>query len=190
MDLRRVESVVPGRWLRGWRTSKCLKVHRRVAELWAPIIRRYFDGDLVQWKFEPKKDLGDQKIIWQYWGQGVENASELPEVVRVCFDSVDKYSGEYTVIRLSDDTIADYLDLPDFVYRKMRENSAFTRTFFSDLLRVSLLATYGGVWLDATILLTGRLPEEYAAMDYFMYQRSDDEPHKAYWMGVYAPYFG
>lgn len=83
----------------------------------------------------------------------------MPEIVHICFDSVDRYKGEYKVIRLDDAMISEYIDLPDFVWER-RKNQQFTRTFFSDLLRVALLSTYGGVWLDATILLTGKLPKE------------------------------
>ena len=113
----------------------------------------------------------------------------MPEIVHICFDSVDRYKGEYKVIRLDDAMISEYIDLPDFVWER-RKNQQFTRTFFSDLLRVALLSTYGGVWLDATILLTGKLPKEYEDLDFFMYQRSEAQPNKTYWENTYAYYFG
>ena len=113
----------------------------------------------------------------------------LPEIVQICFDSVDRNRGDYRVIRLTDTTVSEYIDLPDFVWRK-RENSQFTRTLFSDLLRIALLSVYGGVWLDATILLTGGLPDTYGKYDFFMFQRSEEEKNKKYWEGVYAYYFG
>lgn len=170
------------------RLHKILKQHQRVADFWAPIIEDYFNGKIEKYQLKPKKEFDNQKIIWQYWGQGVE-ADNLPEIIKICFNSVDKHKGDYIVIRLSDETISEYIDLPDFVWQK-RENQAFNRTFFSDLLRVALLATYGGVWLDATILLTDKLPKQYADMDFFMFQRSDEEQHKSYWENVYAYYFG
>ena len=113
----------------------------------------------------------------------------LPEIVQICFDSVDRNRGDYRVIRLTDTTVSEYIDLPDFVWRK-RENAQFTRTLFSDLLRIALLSVYGGVWLDATILLTGGLPDTYGKYDFFMFQRSEEEKNKRYWEGVYAYYFG
>lgn len=108
--------------------------------------------------------MGTQKVIWQYWGQGIDK-DELPEIIQICFDSVDRNKNDYQVIRLTDITISEYIDLPDFVWRK-REYVQFTRTFFSDLLRVALLSTYGGVWLDATILLTGSIPAVYEKTDF------------------------
>ena len=102
---------------------------------------------------------------------------------------MDKYKGDYQVIRLSDANLSDYIDLPAFVGQK-RGDPEFNRTFFSDLLRLALLNVYGGVWLDATILLTGPLPESLRKLDYFMYQRSDDETNKSYWENTYAYYWG
>ena len=137
---------------------------------------------------KPKKQFENQKIIWQYWGQGID-IDNMPEIIRICFESVDRNKGDYQVIRLTDATIFDYLDLPDFVWEK-RNNPQFTRTFFSDLLRLALLSVYGGVWLDATVLLTGRFPQSYEQLDFFMFQRSDNEANKEYWESVYAYYFG
>ncbi len=174
-----------------------------------PIIRRYKaiakacrrdieeqislgNGQIKAVGLQPKQKLVTDKIIWQYWGQGVEDMSALPEVVQACFKSVDRYKGDYQVIRLSDETIKDYLDFPDFVYDKLANNPAFTRTFFSDLLRLALLATYGGVWLDATILLTAPLPKAYTSLDFFAFQRSEDvsNEERLYWRSSYYAYWG
>ena len=49
---------------------------------------------------------------------------------------------------------------------------------FTDIIRLALLYNYGGVWIDATILLTDYLPQEYFEMDYFMFQRDDNLENK------------
>ncbi len=171
------------------RRKKISQKHQEVAAFWEPIIDDYFPGNIEHVYLKPKKpELLDKKIIWQYWGQGIIR-DNLPEIIQIRFDSVDKYKGDYEVIRLSDDTIKDYIDLPDFVFDK-RNNSAFNRTFFSDLLRLALLKTYGGVWLDATVFLSGSIPKEYFDADYFVYQRDNNEPNKKYWESTYAYYWG
>ncbi|NHQ68859.1 capsular polysaccharide synthesis protein, partial [Elizabethkingia miricola] len=58
------------------------------------------------------------------------------------------------------------------------------------VLRLALLKTYGGVWLDATVMLTGSLPGQFSSLDYFVYQRDSNEQHKDYWENVYAYYWG
>ncbi|MDR0542774.1 MAG: capsular polysaccharide synthesis protein [Dysgonamonadaceae bacterium] len=170
------------------RKRRILKDHQRVADFWHPVIKSYFNGEIEKYALKPKKQLPDNKIIWQYWGQGLTE-QDLPEIVRICFHSVDKYKDDYMVIRLSDETVGDYIDLPAFVWEK-RKNPAFNRTFFSDLLRLALLNVYGGVWLDATIMLTGPIPEWSKKLDYFMYERSEEAVYKNYWEDTYAYYWG
>lgn len=180
--------LIPAKCWNVRRKKRILKQHKKVADFWLSVIETYYQGKIEKYSSKPQKDLGTQKIIWQYWGQGID-AGKLPEIIQICFESVDKYKEDYQVIRLTDTTISDYLDLPDFVWTK-RNNPQFTRTFFSDLLRLALLAAYGGVWLDATILLTGPFPEVYKDAGFFMFQRSDEEKDKSYWENVYAYYFG
>lgn len=186
---KRFKSLIPRNLWRYIRLQRILAAHRRVAEYWKPLIVKYERGEIAYLAPVAKKDLSGKRIIWQYWGQGVD-APDMPEIVRICFASVDKYKGDYEVIRLSDDTIAEYVDLPPFVWEKLRHNPSFTRTFFSDLLRVALLRTYGGVWLDATILMTGNFPMDYTEADFFAFQRSAEEREKAYWESAYAYYYG
>lgn len=183
-----VKQFIPMNYWNTRRKASIIRQQGKVADFWAPILKAYYNGEIERYSLKPKKKLGTQKVIWQYWGQGIDK-DELPEIIQICFDSVDRNKNDYQVIRLTDITISEYIDLPDFVWRK-REYVQFTRTFFSDLLRVALLSTYGGVWLDATILLTGSIPAVYEKTDFFMYQRSDEEKNKKYWENVYAYYLG
>ena len=165
------------------RECKILRTHKRVAGICENLISEY-EASPVQFELAPKKQFPDDRIIWQYWAQGYEN---VPPVVRKCLDSVEKYAGNYTLVRLTDENLSDYLDLPEFVKEK---RSVFSRAFFSDLLRLILLKVYGGLWLDATILLSAPIPEEYGSYPFFVYRRSPAEPNKHYWRNTYAYYFG
>ncbi|WP_461486349.1 capsular polysaccharide synthesis protein [Pedobacter sp.] len=161
--------------------------HKRIAAFWQPIIKDYFDGNIEKNSLKPKQQI-KSKIIWQYWGQQTDDIASLPPVVQRCFNSVDKYKEDYQVIRLNDQTISDYIDFPEFI---LNEDGGykFSRVFFSDLLRLALLHVYGGIWLDATILLTAPLSEEFSNQDYFVFQRSDDEPNKSFWAGPHTSYW-
>jgi Capsular polysaccharide synthesis protein. len=184
-----IKTIISNSFL--WRKIRYKRIvakHKEVADFWNPIIDEYCKGSIEKYSFTPKVKFDDQKIVWQYWGQGINEST--PEIVKICFDSIDKYCADYKIIRLTDNNISDYLDLPEFVYEKLANNKAFTRTFFSDLLRLCLLTTYGGVWLDATILLTGKLPLEYTRYDFFMFQRDEKAEHKDFWEKSYAYYWG
>lgn len=150
---------------------------QEVTDYWQDILKNYFNNEIKKYDMEPvKPNLVGKKIIWQYWGQGLD---ELPEIVDLCFKSIDKFKNDYKVIRITDETLKDYISLPSFIIDKL-ESGELRAVFFSDLLRVSLLSVYGGVWLDASIFLTQALPEEYRYYDFFMYSRDPNSAYKSW----------
>lgn len=149
-------------------------------------IEYYFNTRLSKFNLSPvQPELVNKKIIWQYWGQGVD---KCPDIVTKCFKSVDEFKNDYQVIRLDDSNLFDYLNLPEFIYEK-RKNKEFRPAFFSDLIRLALLDVYGGIWLDATILLTDFIPSKIKNMDYFMYQRDHLASNKEMWIKYDPLYF-
>lgn len=168
--------LVPRKTRKQWRYQYDDKVKQeKTAAYWQTVIEKYVDKNIQKYDILPiKTELVGKKIIWQYWGQGLEN---LPKMVELCFSSVDTHAGEYQVIRITDENISEYITLPEFVTEK-REKAVFRPVFFSDLLRVALLSAYGGVWLDASILLTDELPEEYTNYPFFMYSRDAHSVNK------------
>lgn len=168
------------RILREW---KILAAHKRVAKICEALIKEY-ESAHVDFDLTPKKQFDSDRIIWQYWAQGYD---DVPKIVRDCLDSVDKYAADYTVVRLDDDNLADYLDIPEYVQAK---RASYSIAHFSDLLRLMLLAVYGGIWIDATIMLSGVIPETYLLQDLFVFRRDPNEPDQKYWRNTYAYYFG
>lgn len=161
---------------------------KHVARLWDIFLEKYFEGGLEYFTLQPKQNFKDQKIIWQYWGQGLDSNS-LPDMVKICFKSIDKYKGEYQVIRLDENNITEYLDLPDFVWER-KKNPQFKHAFFADLIRLALLDIYGGVWIDATILLTAPIDEYILKQEFFMFQRHPEAQNKEFWERFNYDYFG
>ena len=60
---------------------------------------------------------------------------------------------------------------------------------FTDIIRLALLYYYGGIWLDATVLLTDNIPQKYFEMEYFMFQRDDNLKDKKKWEDFDSVYF-
>lgn len=145
------------------------KYEERVSQWWNVTIKAYFEEkNIPHFSIKAKKDLGTDKIIWQYWGQGISN--NIPNIVKLSFYSVDKYKGDYKVIRLDDNNLEEYVDIPDFIKEK-KIKGKIAPAFFSDILRVLLLATYGGIWIDATILLTSEIDKEILESEFFIFSR-------------------
>ncbi|EAJ4942595.1 capsular polysaccharide synthesis protein [Campylobacter jejuni] len=141
-------------------------------------INPFLEGKIPHFDFEKKHYFKNDKIIWQFWYQGKNQTSPM---IQQCFNSVQsQMKDDYTIIILDKDNIKDYLDFPPFVIEKL-ENNFFgekTITFFSDLLRVCLLATYGGIWCDASIFLSSKIPSELCDKDFFTFERSKIKPSK------------
>ena len=91
---RWAKRLVPAKYWNTRRKKMILKQHRKVADFWFPLIEAYYHGEIEKYPLKPEKNLGTQKIIWQYWGQGLDG-DELPEIIRLCFESVDKYKQDY-----------------------------------------------------------------------------------------------
>ncbi len=101
--------------------------------------------------------------VWSMWLQGEMNA---PEIVRLCLGSTRSHCGTHTFKLITSENLADYLSLPGYVFDKLNNGSMKT-AHFSDIVRMSLLAEYGGLWLDATIFTASQIPDEIFAHDYY-----------------------
>lgn len=89
------------------------------------------------------------ETIWVCWFQGIDNA---PNIVKICYQSILNTAGTRKVILIDDGNIHKYVDLPDFIIEK-RKKKLISDAHFSDLLRIELLVTYGGTWIDATVFI-------------------------------------
>lgn len=177
--------VVPDRIWKKIRLRRILRSHSKAATTCDFLIKEYKkSGKQILSDVKAKKSIDSNKIVWQYWAQGYD---KVPDVVSFCLDSINHYCKDCLIIRLSDSNIDDYLDIPYYV-KEITAN--YGRAFFSDVIRVILLSLYGGVWLDATVLLTSPLPEKYFKKEIFLFQRDGEEKNKEYWENSYAYYFG
>ena len=103
--------------------------------------------------------------IWQCWFQGKEN---MPEIVKKCTDSVRKYHDK-DIIFLDKNNIIDYIQLPEYILDKHKQG-IIPYANFSDICRLTLLAKYGGTWVDSTIYLTDKIPDDILTSDFFSFR--------------------
>lgn len=86
-----------------------------------------------------------QKTIWSLWFQGWENA---PDLVKACRASWVKLNPGWKMLFLSETDLPDFLE-QSAVLAQMHEGKLPIEVL-SDLLRNELLASQGGIWVDAT----------------------------------------
>ena len=113
------------------------------------------------------KSAPKEKIIWTCWLQGEENA---PRIVQCCIDSIRKYAGDYKVVVLTQETISNYISIPEHIEQKHKAG-IITHTHYSDFVRLLLLRQYGGIWIDATMMLTDELPHCILDAPVFVFKR-------------------
>lgn len=88
--------------------------------------------------------------IWVCWWQGEE---QMPPMIRKCYELLLKNSNGHPVRLITCYNYRDIVDIPVDVIQ-MVETNRITVTFLSDIIRSSLLANYGGIWIDATYWVT------------------------------------
>ena len=109
------------------------------------------------------KGSGKEAPIWFFWLQGEDN---LPLVPKLCLQSIRKHANGHEVIVLTADNYREYVTIPDSLIALYREGR-MKAAHFADILRINLLAQQGGLWLDATMLVTADLPQEIFDMPFF-----------------------
>jgi hypothetical protein len=111
-----------------------------------PVVTPYSDKSWATFKSTKPK-------VFQYWHQGFD---DLPEVVQNCYQSIDYFlSDDFEIVRIDYSTLSSYISLPKQIIEARNENR-MTIAHLSDIVRNKLLVVYGGLWLDSTVLLTGK----------------------------------
>lgn len=115
----------------------------------------------------PKSEYAD--CIWICWWQGLDHA---PDLVKVCIDSIKRNARDHRVIILTEDNYKQYVDIPEWVEEK-KNKGIISRTHFSDILRLTLLSQYGGLWLDSTFFCTQSVLDDYFQQPLWSIKRPD-----------------
>ena len=104
--------------------------------------------------------------IWVCWLQGFENA---PKLVSKCYKRLLQMSNSHPVIAIDLNNIKKYIDIPDYILDKY-SRKLISNTHFADIIRIMLLAKYGGLWIDSTCWFTDKVPEYYFKYPFFVFQ--------------------
>lgn len=134
-------------------------------------LSKYISDDIYKIKDLPKynNSVIEGKTIWMLWWQGKEN---MPSLVRKCYESVLRNRPkDFSVILLSEASLNEYIKLPDYIIQKYRDGK-ISIAHLSDLIRIELLCTYGGAWIDATIFCCDKIPRYMLETELFFFHGS------------------
>lgn len=127
------------------------------------LFSRYHDVIIKSEQTETKSIKISHKIIWIFWWQGVES---MPKLCYACYKKLLSTNGKYKIICVSKHNYSEYINIPDYLINKVT-NGVFSYTHLSDVIRVMLIAKYGGLWVDATLFFTDEIPEKWFDYDFF-----------------------
>ncbi len=99
------------------------------------------------------------------WLQGFENA---PCIVQQCIESWKRYNPSWKITLLHDKNLHKYMDVSIF------KKGKFPLQKIVDIIRLSILKKYGGVWCSATLFCNQPLDSwvyDYIESEFFMCRR-------------------
>ncbi|MDY2795829.1 capsular polysaccharide synthesis protein [[Pasteurella] aerogenes] len=154
--------ILPRSWVKNIEENRARKELIIVAEH-----KKYLEKYVSFKKYPNEIDTLEYNAlpIWQLWLQGADFA---PPLVKNCFQSIAQYNPTRKIILLNENNLGEYIDLPDYIIDKYKKG-IISRTHFSDIVRICLLAEHGGTWIDSTVLMTDSMPEEIAKSDFFCF---------------------
>lgn len=161
--LRELKKAVWPLWFtRNREAIELIQAERASRYLWC----KY--GSLITKPLDAPQINEPTRIIWICWLQGLVQA---PEIVKKCVTLAKHHMPDYKVQILTSENIFDFVTLPESVIQKYQKG-IISFAHFSDILRTALLVQHGGIWLDATVLLTDSIPAQMTNLPLFFFQKS------------------
>ncbi len=135
-------------------------------------IRRFLDEELKEAARalpEPKREEVPLPV-WTLWWDGEENA---PPCVKLAIHSQRKHFArpEYVYRVLTKETYAQYAKIDPAALARF-EQGEMSLTHLSDVIRCTLLCRHGGLWLDATVYMSGPLDRASLAADFYTVRKT------------------
>ncbi len=137
------------------------------------LIRNSDGSDNIDYNYTPKLTEGfnntveikdkyppikTPRNIWVYWEN--INRTKYPTFIKLCMDTMKRHLGtKYNLIILNEKTIKEYL--PNL--RKDFDNLKIAQKV--DYYRIELLYKYGGIWIDADIIIMQDLEPVFKKLD-------------------------
>lgn len=147
-------------------------------------LKKEFTDILSKYKainYEPEVNK-NSRPIWVCWLQGED---KMPEIVRSCYHSICSHSAGRKVILITEDNLKKYIEVPEFITEKVRKGEIL-RTHYADYIRILLLKTHGGFWIDATILVTDDITLD-CGLSFFSQKQ---KPDSIYYVSQYRWHVG
>lgn len=123
------------------------------------------------------------------WYQGEE---QMPPIVKSTYRSIKAHAGEHPVLLITKDNIRELVSQctiwDDEIFEYL-ERGNISITHFSDLFRTCVLYTFGGIWIDSTILMNRDVDDIVGGLSFFSGRRDDVTSNFNVPQGKWTTYF-
>lgn len=109
------------------------------------------------------EELAPTTRVWTMWWQGEQ---QMPPVVRATYNSIRQAAGTHPTVLITKDNYKQWVTLPAWIERGW-STGRIGLAHLSDIIRVTLLDDYGGLWIDSTIYCSQPLPEAWLTRRFF-----------------------
>lgn len=117
--------------------------------------------------------IGDKMPIWVFWMQGED---KMPELVHMCYKQLNKMVDDTCkVMLITNKSIQNFVDINPVIMKKVKSGN-YSLTQLSDLLRVKLLAKYGGLWIDSTVFVSKKINKQIIEDGFFSQKFTINNP--------------
>ena len=129
--------------------NKHRAILKYLGKRYSGVVKKFENINKMEKSNTEKSNIEPKSAIWVSWWDGEE---VMPPLVRACYNSMKNHAGTHPVRLITKDNYNDYISIPDYIMDRVNAGN-MKLTHFSNILRANLLFEYGGIWLDATILV-------------------------------------
>ena len=149
--------------------NKSVKVIHRQTKVYNRLFKKY--KSVIDSDVPTEISSNHCNKVWICWFQGEENA---PELIKCCINSARKTMPDREIVVVTLKNLSKYANLPDYIIEKYKKG-IIPPAHFSDLIRIELLCTHGGLWIDSTVLCTDGADQREIILnsDLFLYKIFD-----------------
>ena len=91
------------------------------------------------------------KQIFIYW-----HNNNYPEIIKYNINRIRLLHPDYKLYIINKNNVSNFINLDKYNFN-FNDKLLNTPAYFSDILRILLLSKYGGIWLDASLILWKRI---------------------------------
>lgn len=126
--------------------------------------------------------MNSDYVIWTCWWQG---KNSMPDVIQKCHESLLRNCNGHKVVLITKDNYSEYVTIPEEIVSKM-ESGIISLSHFSDIIRLSLLSQYGGMWVDSALFILKPLQTRTSFFMPKMAKKDSSICQGKWWFGVMA----